>query len=451
MNTIPNAIVLRSLSLALSLPLVLSACSKHEEAKPTPRPAMMVQPSTASLTVNNYAGQVTAWVQPQLGFRVGGKIIRRVVDQGSIIKQGEVLAELDPLDLQLQLKSAQAGVASAESAERVAKADLERYRQLLAPHAISQSQFDQIDNQYKSAASSLEQARSQLKLAENQMAYTVLRAPQDGVIMQRQAEAGQVVTAGQPIYTMAAKGDREVVIGLPEQDASRFRVGQSVVLTIWSQPDVRYPAHIRQLSPASDQSRTFEARIAFNQANPPVDIGQSARAYIVDNQRQGTLTVPLSAVTAEAGRPFVWVLDPAHSTIKRTFIQTGTYGLESVPVLSGLSPDDWLVSNGVQLLRDGQEIQPVDRMNRPIHATAGAGNARPQAISAALTMPAQTMAPAETPSHETPAPATSHANTTIPSPSVTPVALTPMSPALDQQIKRQQAQEMQAQSARVAG
>jgi len=440
----------------LSLSLALAACSKHEEAKPAPRPAMVVQPSTAALTLNNYAGQVTAWVQPQLGFRVGGKIIRRVVDQGSVIKQGELLAELDPLDFQLQLKSAQAGVASAESAERVAKADLERYRQLLVPHAISQSQFDQAENQYKSAASSLEQARSQLKLAENQMAYTTLRAPQDGVITQRQAEAGQVVTAGQPIYTMAAKGDREVVIGLPEQDAPRFHVGQAVVLTIWSQPDVRYPAHIRQLSPASDQSRTFEARIAFNQANPPVDIGQSARAYIVDNQRQGALTVPLSAVTAEAGRPFVWVLDRVHSTVKRTFIQTGTYGLETVPVLSGLSPEDWLVSNGVQLLRDGQEIQPVDRMNRPVHASVSGSASQPQTIPAALTMPATTSGPSSAHPQATvdpskAQPATSN-TTTLPSqPAVTPVAVTTMSPALDQQIRRQQAQEVQAQSARVSG
>ncbi|AXI01646.1 efflux RND transporter periplasmic adaptor subunit [Aquirhabdus parva] len=350
---------------------MLSACGKQEPAKPQPRPAMVTQPISAGLLLNSYAGDVTARVQPQLSFRVGGKVIKRWVDVGNTVKAGQILAELDPQDAQLQRTAAAAQLASAESAERVAKSELDRYKQLLAPNAISRSQYDQVENQYKSAASALQQAKSQYDVASNQANYNTLRAPENGVIVQRQVEAGQVVTAGQPIYTLAAQGDREVVIGLPEQDLPRFHIGQHVTVTVWSQPDARFPAHVRELSPAADQSHTFAARIAFDQPNPSVDIGQSARVYAADPKTATALSIPLSAVTAEQGAAYVWVLNPSTSVIKRTFIKTGAYDRDIVPVLSGLNPSDWVVVAGVQLLHDGQKIQPVDRQNRPVTATTG--------------------------------------------------------------------------------
>jgi len=354
---------------------MLCACSKQEPAKPQPRPAMVTQPISAGLLLNSYAGDVTARVQPQLSFRVGGKVIKRMVDVGNTVKAGQILAELDPQDAQLQRTAAAAQLASAESAERVAKSELDRYKQLLAPNAISRSQYDQVENQYKSAASALQQAKSQYDVATNQANYNTLRAPENGVIVQRQVEAGQVVTAGQAIYTLAAQGDREVVIGLPEQDLPRFHIGQHVTVTVWSQPDARFPAHVRELSPAADQSHTFAARIAFDQPNPSVDIGQSARVYAADPKTATALSIPLSAVTAEQGAAYVWVLNPSTSVIKRTFIKTGAYDRDIVPVLSGLNPSDWVVVAGVQLLHDGQKIQPVDRQNRPVTATTGTQSA----------------------------------------------------------------------------
>jgi multidrug efflux system membrane fusion protein len=332
---------------------------------------MVVQPVSASTELDSYAGVVTARVQPLLAFRIGGKVVKRMVDAGDRVEKGQLLAELDPQDAQLQRSSAEAALASATSNERVAKAELARYQQLLAPNAISRSQFDQVENQYKAALSSLQQAKSQYNVAINQADYTQLRAPTRGVIVQRQVEAGQVVTAGQSVYTLAAGGEREVLIGLPEQDVPRFHIGQAVTVTVWSQPDARFPAHVRELSPAADDSRTFATRIAFDNAAAPVDIGQSARVYAADVRTAAALSVPLSAVTAEQGAPYVWVLDPATSTIKRTTITLGTYDRDSVPVLSGLRPSDWVVVAGVNLLHDGQKIQAVDRQNRVVTSQSG--------------------------------------------------------------------------------
>ena len=357
-------------SILLLTVLYLGACHKTEPAKPAIHSAMVVHPSSADAMLNSYTGDVMARFQPLLSFRVGGKVIKRLVDVGDRVKKGQILAELDPQDAQLQRANAQAQLTSAESAERIAKAELARYKQLLAPNAISRSQYDQVDNQYKTAAAALAQAKSQFDLSNNQTDYNTLRAPQDGTIIQRQIEAGQVIAAGQTAYSLAAQGEREVLIGLPEKDVPHFHAGQAVTVILWSQPNVRFPAHIREISPAADESRTYAARIAFDQANPAVDIGQSARVYANGSQAKSTLSVPLSAITAEQGAAYVWILNTANSRIKRTPIQIGTYGRDNASVLSGLKTSDWVVVAGVQLLQEGQQVNAVDRQNRPVQASA---------------------------------------------------------------------------------
>jgi multidrug efflux system membrane fusion protein len=349
--------------------VLLSACHHSEPEKPAPRPAIVAKPSPADTLVNSYSGEVTARFQPLLSFRVGGKIIKRLVDVGETVTQGQILAQLDPLDAQLQLNAAQAQLASAQSEERIAKAQLARYKLLLAPNAISRSQYDQVDNQFKAAESALTQARSQLSLSTNQIEYTILRAPQNGQIIQRQIEAGQVVTAGQAAYTLATQGDREVLIGIPEQDEKHFHVGQAVTVTVWSQPNARFPAHVREISPAADLSRTFATRIAFDQPNPAVDIGQSARVFTNDVASNALLSIPLSAITAEQGAAYVWVVDTATSRLKKAPIQVGVYGRNTATISTGLQPTDWVVIAGVQLLHDGQQIRPVDSQNRAIEFT----------------------------------------------------------------------------------
>ncbi|MDE2420933.1 MAG: efflux RND transporter periplasmic adaptor subunit [Gammaproteobacteria bacterium] len=354
--------------------VLISACHHAEPEKPAPRPAIVAQPIPADTLLNSYSGEVTARFQPQLSFRVSGKVIKRLVDVGDTVKQGQILAQLDPQDAELQLNAAKAQLASAESAERIASAELARYKLLLAPNAISRSQYDQVDNQFKAAESALTQAKSQLSLANNQIEYTFLRAPQNGKIVQRQIEAGQVVTAGQTAYTLATQGDREVLIGIPEQDATHFHVGQAVTVTVWSQPDAHFPAHVREISPAADTSRTFATRIAFDQSEPNVDIGQSARVFTNDAASKPLISLPLSAITAEQGVAYVWVVNLETSRIKKMPIQVGVYGRNTATIISGLQPTDWVVTAGVQLLHDDQQILPVDRQNRAIDVISPSKN-----------------------------------------------------------------------------
>jgi multidrug efflux system membrane fusion protein len=360
----------RSLLFAtLPLCLILAACAPAEprEDEEKPRPAVMVLPKVAGAQQDVYPGEIHARYEPALAFRIGGKISRRLVDVGDRVKLGQPLAELDAEDLGLQLDSARAQLTSAESEHRLAGSELERYKQLLQRQLVSASQFDAVESRFDASAAQLKQARAQLDVARNQAGYAVLKAPQDGVIAQRQAEAGQVVAAGQAVFALVVDGEREVRIDLPEQDISRFAVGQVLTVELWSRPDQPFAAQLRELSPAADPtSRTFEARVAFDNEAVGAELGQSARVFVDSAVSGNALALPLSALTADGDQPYVWVLDPLQQTLRKTPVTVGPYGEELVPVLAGLEPDNWVVAAGTQLLREGQRVRPVDRMNRPI-------------------------------------------------------------------------------------
>lgn len=356
----------------LPLGLLLSACSPPETGgEHMPRPAVVVRPQAADAVRDTLPGEIHARYEPALAFRIGGKISRRLVEVGDRVQEGQPLAELSAEDLHLELDAARARLASAEAAHRLATSELERYRALRERQLVSESDFDAMQNRYDNSAAQLEQARAQRQVAGNQAAYAVLKAPRQGVIARRLAEAGQVVAAGQTVFALAADGDREVRIHLPEQDIGRYAVGQPLAVELWSRPGQLLPARIRELAPAADAiSRTFEARVAFDSEQPEVELGQSARVFVQRGARPGALSLPLSALTADDGQPFVWVLDPEKLTLHKTQVQVGPYGAERVPVLAGLEPDSWVVAAGTHVVREGQRVRPVDRSNRPLELPA---------------------------------------------------------------------------------
>ncbi|MHA6196888.1 efflux RND transporter periplasmic adaptor subunit [Pseudomonas wadenswilerensis] len=360
-------------ALPIALPAVLaallSACGQ-EAAPPTViRPAMVVQPQPASAAVDSYPGEVRARFEPELAFRIGGKVSKRLVEEGQRVKADQPLAELDPQDVRLQLEATRAQVAAAEANLSLVQAERDRYKKLLDRQMVSHSQYDNAENLYRAGQARLKQMRAEFDVAGNQAGYSVLRASQDGVVSKRQVEVGQVVAAGQTVFTLAADGEREVLISLPEQNFGRFAVGQPVAVELWSQPGQRFDGRIRELSPAADpRSRTFAARIAFNTGKVPAELGQSARVFI-QHSEQIPLAVPLSAVTAENGQAYVWRVD-ANNTLQRVPVRVGAYGQDSVPVLEGLSASDWVVAAGGHVLHEGQQVRPVDRSNRTVNLAA---------------------------------------------------------------------------------
>ncbi|MDX1804108.1 MAG: efflux RND transporter periplasmic adaptor subunit [Alcanivorax sp.] len=357
--------------LAVAMLALLAACSPSPDTKKeAPRPVLVVQPQAAGALVDIFPGEVRARYEPELAFRISGKISERRVDVGDRVRKGQTLARLSAEDVHLELDAARARLSSAEADHRLAENELQRYQALLARQVVSRSQFDAVQSRYDASAAQLKQVRAQLNVARNQTDYALLTAPRNGVIAQRLAEAGQVVTAGQPVFVLAVDGDREVRIDLPEQDIDRFKVGEPVSIELWSRPGKSFPGKIRELAPAADpRSRTFEARVAFDNEAVGADLGQSARVFVGSQAPGGTLTLPLAAVTADDGHPYVWLVDPTSLTLKKTPVRIGPYRENLVPVFEGLKPGDWVVAAGTQLLSAGQKVIPLDRQNRQLQLT----------------------------------------------------------------------------------
>ncbi|MEO5565190.1 MAG: efflux RND transporter periplasmic adaptor subunit [Luteimonas sp.] len=353
------------------LVLALSACGNAAQVAAPPRPVLVVHPAPATqATALAYAGEIRAREEASLSFRVGGNLVRRLVDVGDQVSRGQLLAELDPTDLQLQVQAAQARLAAADGERSRAAADRARYASLAQQQLVSRSALDAQQAAYAAAAGQAKAARAQLDVARNQAGYAQLRAPRDGVIALREVEAGQVVAAGQTAFGLAARSGRDVVIALPETRIRQFTVGQRALVELWNAPAQRLPAHIREISPVADaQTRTYATRVALDgEGAAAVELGQSARVYFeAGADASARLSVPLAAVQRDdkvgAG---VWVVNPATRKLHLARVELGAYGEDQVPVLRGVKATDWIVAAGGHLLREGEMVAPVDRQNRPL-------------------------------------------------------------------------------------
>lgn len=365
----------RALAVA-GMVVLLAACGNDEAVQEIPRPVLVLQPAGGNgAAVSAYAGEIRAREESPLSFRVGGNLTRRLVDAGEAVKRGDLLAELDPGDLRLQAQAAKAQLAAADAELARASADRARYATLAQQQLVSRSALDAQHATHVAAAGQARAARAQLDVARNQAAYSQLRAPRDGVIASRSAEAGQTVTSGQSIFTLAGDSGREVAIALPESRIREFSVGQPVAVELWNAQGQRLRGRIREIAAAADpQSRTYAARVALTgAAATAVDLGQSARVYVQGNGSQASLQVPLAAIQRGAnGATAVWVVDPATRKLQLTPVQLGPFGADSAPLLSGLDARAWIVSAGGHLLREGQLVAPVDRDNRPVLSAAKA-------------------------------------------------------------------------------
>ena len=343
--------------LGMALLATLAGCGGQEPAVEAPRPVLVMHPAAGADTAPAaYAGDIRARNESPLSFRVGGNLVKRLVDAGDRVRRGQLLAELDPGDAALQASAAQAEMIRIGG-------DLERYRKLVAQKLVSQSTFDAQQAAYRAA-------RAQYELARNQSAYTRLLAPADGVIATRSAEAGQTVAAGQAIYTLAGDIGREVAIALPESRIREVSVGQQVMVELWSAPGRLLPGRVREISPAADpQARTYAARVALDgDAAKAVELGQSARVYMPQAGERAALRLPLSAVQRDGeGKPAsVWVVDAKTRRVHLAPVQLGAYAEGTVPLLGGVDATAWVVAAGGHLLREGQLVSPVDRDNRPV-------------------------------------------------------------------------------------
>ncbi|MFM7657520.1 MAG: efflux RND transporter periplasmic adaptor subunit [Burkholderiaceae bacterium] len=348
---------LSSLLLAL---IGLAGCSKKVEQSEDIRPVrtLTLAPGSAEASME-LSGEVVPRYESRLGFRVGGKIIARKVEVGSVVKRGQVLMQLDATDLQLSQAQAKAAVSGADSQLALAKADLERYRELRAKNFVSQAVLDAKEASYKAAQSAHDQASAGLKVQANQRSYTTLVADAEGVVTALDAEVGQVVAPGSPVVRLARTGAIEVKVSIPEDRVEAIRQAKSVTVRTWAQRDNAVPGVVREIAPAADPAtRTFSARVALSKATADIRLGMTATVSFSAPLPPG-IRVPLTALLNDRGKTSVWVVEKGK--VKLVPIEVAGPQGNEILVASGLDAGQEVVIAGVHLLREGQKVSILGR------------------------------------------------------------------------------------------
>lgn len=343
-----------------ALPFALSACGDNEQSDPRTE-APLVRTTIiqmASPESRSFTGIVAARVQSDLGFRVNGKVLERLVDAGQTVKKGQPLMRIDPVDLKLAAYAQQETVTAARAHAQQAAEDESRYRNLRGTGAISASAYDQAKATADAAIAQLSAAEAQAKVALNATRYAELQADADGVVMETLVEPGQVVSAGQVVVRLARAGPREAVIQLPE--TLRPEVGSTGQATLFGKEDLAVPTRLRQLSDAADPlTRTFEARYVLEGELADAPLGTTVTIQIpnVHLSLQYGLQVPIGSLFDAGKGPGVWIIDGKPAKVSWHPVEIQHLGDDSARVSGGLKRGDLIVALGAHLLREGEQVR----------------------------------------------------------------------------------------------
>ncbi|HEY1612031.1 MAG TPA: efflux RND transporter periplasmic adaptor subunit [Paraburkholderia sp.] len=360
------------------LPLVLAACGDKPVPDPrTEAPLVRVAPvRNAPAASRSFTGVVGARVQSDLGFRVPGKVLQRLVDTGQTVRRGQPLMRIDPIDLQLDAHAQEESVAAARARAKQATDDAARYQGLVAAGAVSASAYDQIKAAADSAQAQLNAAEAQADVARNASTYAVLLADADGVVVETLAEPGQVVSAGQVVVRLAHAGPREAIVQLPE--TLRPAVGSDAQATLYGDDRVTVAAKLRQLSDAADRlTRTYEARYVLGGALAGAPLGATVTIRIADDPAAAAhadLQVPVGAVFDPGKGAGVWVLTGQPARVTWRPVRVLGLADDTARVTGNLKADDQVVSLGAQLLHEDELVRVANDGNHGGPQTAKVAN-----------------------------------------------------------------------------
>jgi len=344
---------------ATLLTALLAACSKEAPPPADVRPVRALTLAAGANQANaEFSGDVRPRYESRLGFRVGGKISARKVDVGASVKRGTLLMQLDPQDLRLGQAQAQANLRAAQTNADLARAELKRYQDLRSQNFVSQAVLDQKVAASRSSQASVEAARAQLREQANQTGYASLESDTDGVVTGIDAEVGQVVQAGTPVVRVARTDEKEVVIGVPEDQVDTLRQVAEVKVRLWADPNRAIPGRIREVSPVADTAtRTYTVKVSIP-ASEDVRLGMTAVVQLVHQAGEAAgaqLRAPLSSLVQNKGASNVWVIE--NGAVRLQKVEVGGVSGNDVLLSGGVKPGQTIVTAGVNLLKSGQKVK----------------------------------------------------------------------------------------------
>ncbi len=355
------------------LPIALAACGEKPASDPRTQAPLVetVLVQNAATTTRAFTGVVGARVQTDLGFRVPGKVLRRLVDVGQTVRQGQPLMRIDPSDLGLQAHAQAEAVTAARARARQAIDDEARYRDLVADGAVSASAYDQYKAAADSARAQLSAAEAQYDVARNAASYAVLVADADGIVVDTLAEPGQVVAAGQPVVRLAHAGPREAIVQLPE--TVRPQLGSQAQARLYGSDNLGGGARLRQLADAADRlTRTYEARYVLDGALAAAPLGATVTVRLAEDGagQSAGLQVPAGAVFDAGQGAGVGVVSGNPARVAWRRVRVRGIGDDTARVEGELKTGDRVIALGAHLLHDGDAVR-IDGAPQVVASAAG--------------------------------------------------------------------------------
>jgi RND family efflux transporter MFP subunit len=342
------------LTAALAIPAVLAGCGQSA-ADPRTNPPLVRVATVGEVegTSREFTGVVGARVQSDLGFRVGGKVMARLVDAGQAVHRGQPLMRIDATDYALAAQASAQAVAAARARAVQTSADELRFRQLIAPGFVSGSTYDLKKAAALAARADLAAAESQARLSRNNAAYTVLVADADGTVAETLAEPGQVVSAGQVVVRLAHAGPREAAVALPET----LRPPLGAIAQARTYSGLVGEARLRQLSDAADPTtRTYDARFTLAGAPASAPLGSTVTIRLNIPSEVAAMSVPLGAIYDRGQGPGVWIVG-GRNTVSWRPVKLATVSDETAVLAAGLEPGERFVALGAHMLHQGEAVR----------------------------------------------------------------------------------------------
>ncbi|HJQ59250.1 MAG TPA: efflux RND transporter periplasmic adaptor subunit [Vineibacter sp.] len=346
---------------ALALTAVgLAGCRREATVAPPP---IAVRVTTVAVTQDaptvTLTGEIRPRIQSDLSFRATGRIIDRQVDVGAHVEAGQVLAVIDPKEQEADVASAAASVESAEAQLRQVSATYERQKALLARGFTTRRDYDQAEESLRVAQAALKGANAQLGVARDQLAHTVLRSDVAGIVTARHAEAGQVVQAAQPVFTIAHDGARDAVFQVHETVLAQAPPERGVEISLLSDSNVRVTGAVREIAPAVNAATgTITVKVGLDAPPPAMTLG-AAVTGVGRLPARPMVILPWDAMTLLAGKPSVWLVDPRTNAVAPQPVTVARFDSRQVVISAGLTPGQIVVTTGAQLLRPGQIVSPA--------------------------------------------------------------------------------------------
>ncbi len=332
-----------------------------------PRPVKSVAASAAQVQTVRFPGVVQAGVQTDLAFRTLGRVVSRKAGVGDLVRAGDIVAGIDPLALELAVRSAEADMRNAQAQLENALLTEDRKRRLASTSASSVADLDLAEQALKSARANMGKAKASLDKTREQLGYAELRAEFDGVVAATWVEVGQTATAGQPVLTIARLDRRDVIVDVPEARLKSLRVGDRFDIALQLDDTLRTSGVLREIGPQADAgTRTHRLKIAIDKAPEVFRLGSVVTATPPKTQQGLPIGLPATAVVKRDGADHVWVVDPASHTVsfRPVRLDISPTGVRSVQVLSGLKDGEEVVVAGVNQLAEGQSVK-TEQEQRP--------------------------------------------------------------------------------------